>query len=587
MKFQLSQDKKAIVVTSLLIGLVLVLKALFHGKLGQIGPDLDDSMRLVQVRDLLAGQSWFDTTQYRMGPDGGTVMHWSRLVDLPILILISFFELFLPATLAESLAITIWPLITIAMTVYGVVIGIRHVSGVKTLPVICLLIFLMLISYFKFEPGAIDHHNIQVALLAIAVGHALDPERLSRSYKISALCLAISLAIGPEVYPFIAVLCGFFALQWLFDPVNTARSTQSMGFTFALALAIIFFATTSPQNYGAIYCDSFSLITFLACSVGGIGLGLSAFFISNKSFFLRLSGLIALAVLCLIIFVFQAPQCISNPLEALPEDVQKLWLSKIDEAQPLFADPNTRLARAPYALGPAFIALIYAGRRLFKGEDTYRNGLLLVFLTVSMGLTIYQYRFTVFSHIAALFVLGPWVVKLFVEGQSNSGSNIKYLAAVVVSIPMFWGFPGSFFPLEEHSEQVEPKPKGVCYSKHVFDTLNTLEPGLLIAVGNDTPKILMKTHHRALGGNYHRNVEGISDMIKILRGSADQVEPLLRKHGADYVYVCSSNRSYTFFKDNYPEGLVADLIDSETPVFMELIRGDLENGAVKIYRVLN
>ena len=38
-------------------------------------PNSDDLLRLVEVRDLLAGQSWFDLTQYRLGLDGGTVMH--------------------------------------------------------------------------------------------------------------------------------------------------------------------------------------------------------------------------------------------------------------------------------------------------------------------------------------------------------------------------------------------------------------------------------------------------------------------------------------------------------------------------------
>src|SRR5690349_21236823 len=46
--------------------------------------DNDSSLRLVEVRDLLAGQGWFDLHQYRMGTEGGFLMHWSRLVDAPI-----------------------------------------------------------------------------------------------------------------------------------------------------------------------------------------------------------------------------------------------------------------------------------------------------------------------------------------------------------------------------------------------------------------------------------------------------------------------------------------------------------------------
>jgi len=65
----------------------------------------DDAMRLVEVRDLLAGQNWFDLTQYRLNPPGGVVSHWSRLIDLPLALLIKANELVLPTALAERIAI--------------------------------------------------------------------------------------------------------------------------------------------------------------------------------------------------------------------------------------------------------------------------------------------------------------------------------------------------------------------------------------------------------------------------------------------------------------------------------------------------
>src|SRR4051812_48296407 len=53
-------------------------------ELTNAGGDNDSLLRLVEVRDMLAGQGWFDLHQYRMGLEGGFVMHWSRLVDAPI-----------------------------------------------------------------------------------------------------------------------------------------------------------------------------------------------------------------------------------------------------------------------------------------------------------------------------------------------------------------------------------------------------------------------------------------------------------------------------------------------------------------------
>ena len=57
--------------------------------------------------------------------------------------------------------------------------------------------------------------------------------------------------------------------------------------------------------------------------------------------------------------------------------------------------------------------------------------------------------------------------------------------------------------------------KASCYSADVMDALNTLSVGLVAATSNGGAPILQFTPHRALSGNYHRNIAGISAQIKI------------------------------------------------------------------------
>ncbi|TIX29706.1 MAG: GtrA family protein, partial [Mesorhizobium sp.] len=73
-------------VAALLATLVVVVVNAHAGfpELTNAGGDNDSLLQLVQVRDLLGGQGWFDMHQYRMGPEGGFVMHWSRLLDAPL-----------------------------------------------------------------------------------------------------------------------------------------------------------------------------------------------------------------------------------------------------------------------------------------------------------------------------------------------------------------------------------------------------------------------------------------------------------------------------------------------------------------------
>src|SRR5436190_16031862 len=70
--------------------------------------DPDAFLRLVQVRDLLAGQGWFDLVQHRMDPPGGALLQWSRLIDAPIAGLILIGNLFGDG---ERFALMAWPVL--------------------------------------------------------------------------------------------------------------------------------------------------------------------------------------------------------------------------------------------------------------------------------------------------------------------------------------------------------------------------------------------------------------------------------------------------------------------------------------------
>ena len=70
-------------------------------------------MRLMQVRDWIAGQSWFDVTQYRLNPPSGGPMHWSRLVDIPIAAVMLIARPLAGQHGAETAALIVVPLATL------------------------------------------------------------------------------------------------------------------------------------------------------------------------------------------------------------------------------------------------------------------------------------------------------------------------------------------------------------------------------------------------------------------------------------------------------------------------------------------
>src|SRR6478672_13037281 len=91
--------------------------------------DTDDATRLMQVRGMLAGAPWFDTTLPLFGAPDHLVSHWSRLIDLCLASLITLFRIALPATAAETVARYVWPLMMLTPLALVLAIAARARSG--------------------------------------------------------------------------------------------------------------------------------------------------------------------------------------------------------------------------------------------------------------------------------------------------------------------------------------------------------------------------------------------------------------------------------------------------------------------------
>jgi hypothetical protein len=88
------------------VALALGLPAIRNGVFDAMSTD--DAMRLVEVRDLVAGQGWFDLVQHRLDPPG-LAMHWSRVIDAPLAALILLLRPLLGSHGAEAVTLVLWP----------------------------------------------------------------------------------------------------------------------------------------------------------------------------------------------------------------------------------------------------------------------------------------------------------------------------------------------------------------------------------------------------------------------------------------------------------------------------------------------
>ncbi|RAN33790.1 hypothetical protein [Hyphomonas pacifica] len=571
---------------------LLVMFSLFatsfaQGRFGQIGSDNDDVMRLVQIKDLMAGQGWFDLTQTRLGPDGGTLMHWSRLVDLPIMLLTWFFDLFLASDTALVWAYSVWPPLCVLGVLAGVYFGSVKLAGHQAALFCLALAGILLLGHYRFLPGAIDHHNMQLALMVLAIGLLADPRRGAVQMTWAGLATALSVAIGGEVYVFAGTICAFVALDWALTGQAARNGAIGFGAGLVAGLEACFFATIAPADYTRVACDALSSVSLLAGMVGGLGLAVAALLTSGRSLVLRCVALGLVGCAAGAVLLLTGPQCLSNPLSELSPQVRHLWLDQVNEARPVLAPSPAFLQDVPFRLGVMVVALIICGWRIWRRVNVRAHLLFLALIGAALALTFYQARFYAFGHVFAILPLGLWVADLYRQGKAKGEGSVVYLGALALSLPIVWGMPGLL--LTQRNAEISLAARAdnaACLGDELYTQLNSLPQGRILASADFGPILLLRTRDSVLYGNYHRNAMGIEQAIQLILSRPGESQALLNDAGIAYVIACPSDPETRFMTQQDSEGLMARLNRGEVPSFLRAVPlPETRSGAATLYIV--
>ncbi len=579
--------------TALVLSLVVIVilgAPPFFRVLDYVGPDNDDAMRLVEVRDFLNGQSWFDMMQYRLGFEPGTLMHWSRLVDLPIAALVRFFEMFFSTAMAEKIALYIWPLSLVFPLISGVALAGLRFGGRGSIVFSAGLAAIFSISVHRFHPGSIDHHNVQMVLVAWIAAMLLDPERKGVSGVLAGFFCASALAVGVETTPLMVIIAGLVGCNWIWNGRPDARFAAAFGLSLSAFVAIAFFATIPPARYPAVTCDNLS-ISYASLSVaGGVLLAIVAVLLSGQQIFVRFMAIAVCGLLLGALMLHVAPQCLHNPLDDLDPLLISLWLNHISEAQSIFG----QFHHEPGSLGTyyavPFLAVIVCLWQIFQRDKMRQHIILLVLVSAALLITLLQIRAYIFSTLLAVIVLSCAIARAQVISRASPKSikaGLAYVGLVLGSVSAVWSIagilvtegPGGIF----NSTTTDAKPD--CRTKDALSVLAGLPAGFVYGPSNLGAPILRFTQHRVLAAPYHRNPEGLLAGLQIGMATPEKAEKMLQDAGVTYVAFCKSDVEVEMQKETAENGLNADLMKGIVPAFLEAVNAR-ENAPVIVYRVL-
>ncbi|MGG7533880.1 hypothetical protein [Rhizobium sp. 12,4] len=558
----------------ILAAVILVTK--FSGSTDYVGPDNDDGMRLVEVRDFLAGQGWFDLTQYRLGLAGGTLMHWSRLIDLPIASLIWFFGLFAPREAAEALALAVWPVSLIFPAMLAMGVAGRRIGGVAGMHIALGLTAPAIYTGNRFAPGAIDHHNAQLALVATMVAMLVDPQRRGWSYSVAGVAAAVAIAIGAETTPFVAGVCLTVALLWAWEGENFAVAARAFGLSLTITINILFFATVPPRLYSMVTCDNLSLGYYSLAAIGGGLLLFLAVFASGLRRPLRFTALAFIGVGVFGAAIVIAPQCLSDPLGNLDPMLVELWLRHISEAQSLLA-----LARAdPTAVGAFYAAGLFAIAvcifRLIQRDRVQIHLILLFLIATSWAIALVQVRGSSFSNLLSILPLALLIIdvrRISNSDSENVAAAFVYVMSVLASVPAVWAVGGGLVSLQMENDAqkkaAEPTKALSCTSKEALAPLAELPPGLVSAPSEMGVPILRFTQNRVLSAPYHRDQGGMLTEMHIGLATPQEAEAFLKGAGVTALAFCPKDLQTRELAKLKPDGLYAELGKGNIPPYLE------------------
>ncbi|WP_092984765.1 hypothetical protein [Rhizobium sp. NFR03] len=554
-----------------------------------VGADNDDAMRLVEIRDFLLGQGWFDMMQYRLGLDGGTLMHWSRLVDLPIAGLIIVFGLFLKPEAAEAAALFIWPILLIVPVVAGVARACRNIGGYQTMMIGLVLIAMSMISNVRFQPGNIDHHNVQLALIALLVAGLTDPLGRTSGHAIAGIMAGLAIAVGAETTPLVAVAALVVSLRWAWHGQSMDRAAMVFGLSLAATVAATFIATTPPRLYGTVTCDNLSFGFFAIATAGGLALYLSALITSQRSRRARILALAASGVAVAAITLSSAPQCLQNPLASLDPLLKTLWLERVQEAQSIVQTVQTMPSYLGFGFAAGIIAIIVCLVRIWRND---RRELHLVFLALclpTLAISMIQIRGTTFLNFLSIFPLSLAVSDLRTRAHREPkiiGAELAFAGLMLVSLPSAWAVAAAGVAKITGADDtvmggIAPS---ACVARDAIAPLADEPIGVVAAPSNLGASILRFTHHRVLAAPYHRNQAGMLAELNIGLAPAETAKDLLIRNGVTLLAFCATDGQTSLIADHAPDGLYATLGQGIVPAYLQPVTTS-EKMVLKIFRV--
>lgn len=548
-------------------------------------PDPDDTLRLVQVRDLIAGQGWFDLHQHRVDAlHGGVPMHWSRLVDVPLALVILLATPLFGQPVAEMIALVVVPLLTLGCAVLLVGRIAWRIFNEEIAGLACLAMALSVPVISQLRPLRIDHHGWQIVLALVAINGLM-----ARSPRwggwVAGLAMAAWLAISIEGLPLAAIIAAIGALRWLRNEQERAWLVSVMQ-SLAVGSIALFLLTRGLGDRTA-HCDAISPVHLAMFGWGALVVTLIQ---RMRPIAWTLCGFAVAAGGALAILAQAAPQCAGGAFVELDPVVRHYWYDGVAEGLPVWRQP---LAEALQIVVPPIFAILASARLAATSRDWLRTWWTdyTLLLCGSLAIAVLVSRAGAMTGALSAVPLGWQISRWLRSARTEHRAGHRALAFAGVALALLPAMPLTLYGL------VAPASAGAapgatigrvsdCRLDEAAQVLANLPKGELLVPLDIGPAILLDTPHGVVATGHHRAGPAMREVIDAFIGPLDQAHGIVSRRGIAYVALCPDlNEPATYYRAA-PTGLAARLRDGHAPGWLTPVPMPAGVG-FKVWRVIS
>ncbi len=550
--------------------------------------DPDDYLRLQEVRDWLAGQSWFDVTQYRINPPAGLLMHWSRLVDLPLAGVIALLRPFLGTAAAEQAACVFVPLVTLGLVGLLIAGMTRRLMGgrLALAAMACCMVAPEIL--WAARPMRIDHHGWQLACAA-AMALCLIGNLSVRRAAGAGLCAALWMHISLEGLPFTAACGAWLGVRWLIAPTEQRWRLPAFLATAASGSFAFFLIAHGGALFDHTFCDAVSPVHIVMLGIAASGAGIACL-ASPHRLLIRSALLGGSAIACAAVYHLWAPQCAAGPFGSLDPLTYRLWYLAIPEGLPIWRQtPQAAALSLAYPLiGLAGCAIAWWRAPAAARHAWLDLGALLIAATLiaamlarasSVSNTLAIPGALALLPAAAAVMRRTTLLPLRVMLGAGAGLLALPLAVDLLAIAVVQG--GT---VENRDRGTAIATARQCMTKANLAALDRLPKALIFTPMDEAPALIVDSHHLAVGSGYHRNSAIMHDELSLWTGDEANALRIVGAHAPAYLFFCPGDGELRVTGRFAPHGFAAQLTAGTAPSWLQPIA--VPGLAGRLYRVI-